>query len=76
MAGKKRWFNMSLDEKIEAITIDIDNLSEQLKSKKKTLKELTVEKQAEENKRLLQAISDSGMSVDEVISLISKNNQV
>ncbi|MDO5398010.1 MAG: hypothetical protein Q4G33_08755 [bacterium] len=74
MAGKKKWFNMSLDEKIEAITIDIDNLSEQLKKKKKTLKELNVEKQAEENKKLLQAISDSGMSIDEVISLISENN--
>ncbi len=70
MAGKKRWFNMTLDEKIEAITIDIDSLNEQLKAKKQTLKKLTAEKQVEESKKLLEAVKDSGMTVEEVITLI------
>lgn len=72
----------NIDEKIAVVEATIAELTESLKAKKAELKELTkakveaeklaAEKKAEEEKaKLMDAITASGKSVDEIISLIT-----
>lgn len=72
----------NIDEKIAAAEAAIAELTESLKAKKAELKELAkakaeaeklaAEKKAEEEKaKLMDAITASGKSVDEIISLIT-----
>ena len=72
----------NIDEKIIAAESAIAALTEELKTKKAELKELTkakaeaeklaAEKKAEEDKaKLMEAIAASGKSVDEIISLLN-----
>lgn len=73
----------NVDEKIAAVEAEIAALTEELKAKKAELKMLTkakekaekaaAEKQAEEDRaKLLEAITASGKSVDEVLELLKK----
>ena len=73
----------NFDERIPATESAISTLTEELKAKKAELKELakakaTAEKLAAEKKaegdrtKLLDAIADSGKSIDEVIEMISQ----
>ena len=73
----------NVDEKIAAAEAAIAALTEELKAKKAELKKLNkakekaekvaAEKQAEEDKaKLLEAITASGKSVDEVLELLKK----
>ena len=73
----------NVDEKIAAVEAEIAALTEELKAKKAELKKLTkakekaekvaAEKQAEEDRaKLLEAITASGKSVDEVLELLKK----
>ena len=73
----------NFDERIAATESAISTLAEELKAKKAELKELakakaTAEKLAAEKKaegdrtKLLDAIADSGKSIDEVIEMISQ----
>ena len=72
----------NIDEKIAAVEAAIAEMTETLKAKKAELKELTkakveaeklaAEKKAEEEKaKIMDAITASGKSVDEIISLIN-----
>ncbi len=73
----------NVDEKIAAVEAGIAALTEELKAKKAELKKLTkakekaekvaAEKQAEEDRaKMLEAITASGKSVDEVLELLKK----
>ena len=62
--------SFSVDERIIAVTAEIESLQEQLKEKKAELKQLKAEKEEEDQKRLLAAVAASGKSIDEVIALI------
>ena len=73
----------NVDEKIAAVEAEVAALTEGLKAKKAELKKLTkakekaekvaAEKQAEEDRaKLLEAITASGKSVDEVLELLKK----
>jgi len=69
------------DEKIVALTAEIENLTETLKTKKAELKELEKGKEAaveaaaaqkaeEEKKKILDAVAASGKSLDEILELL------
>lgn len=68
--GSKKKLVLSIDERITAVTAEIESLQEQLKEKKVELKQLKAEKEEEDQKRLLAAVVASGKSIDEVIALI------
>lgn len=68
--GSKKKLVLSVDERITAVTVEIESLQEQLKEKKAELKRLKAEKEEEDQKRLLAAVAASGKSIDEVIALI------
>lgn len=68
--GSKKKLVLSIDERITAVTAEIESLQEQLKGKKAELKQLKAEKEEEDQKRLLAAVAASGKSIDEVIALI------
>lgn len=68
--GSKKKLVLSVDERITAVTTEIESLQEQLKEKKAELKQLKAEKEEEDQKRLLAAVAASGKSIDEVIALI------
>ena len=68
--GSKKKLVLSIDERITAVTAEIESLQEQLKEKKAELKQLKDEKEEEDQKRLLAAVAASGKSIDEVIVLI------
>ena len=71
------------DEKISAAEAEINALNEQLKAKKAELKKLEKEKAAVEKKaaaqkaeadkaRILEAVANSGKSVDEILEMLGK----
>lgn len=68
--GSKNKVVFSVDERIAAVTAEIESLQEQVKEKKAELKQLKAEKAEENRKRLLAAVAASGKSIDEVIALI------
>ncbi|MDO4326900.1 MAG: hypothetical protein Q4E24_12835 [bacterium] len=68
--GSKNKVVLSVDERIAAVTAEIESLQEQVKEKKAELKQLKAEKEEEDQKRLLAAVAASGKSIDEVIALI------
>jgi uncharacterized protein involved in exopolysaccharide biosynthesis len=61
---------MSVDERIAAVTSEIEDLQEQVKEKKAQLKALKTEKAEEDQKRIMIAVLESGRSADEVIELL------
>ena len=68
--GSKKKLVLSINERITAVTAEIESLQEQLKEKKVELKQLKAEKEEEDQKRLFAAVVASGKSIDEVIALI------
>lgn len=68
MAGRRK--NLTLDEKLEKITIEIETMENSLATLKQT--KLELEEQIRQN-RLLELdklISDNGMSIDEIKEII------
>ena len=64
--GKKKVLNIS--ERIEATKAEIESLTTQLKEKKAELRQLEIEQAEEDKAKLLDAFTNSGKSVDEIIA--------
>ena len=73
--GSRNKAAASVDERIAVVTEEIASLQEQIKEKKAELKKLTAEKEEEDQKRILDAVAESGKSVDEIIALIRESTQ-
>lgn len=73
--GSRNKAAASVDERIAMVTAEIESLQEQVKGKKAELKRLMAEKAEEDQKRILDAVAESGKSVDEVIALIRESTQ-
>ena len=73
--GSRNKAATSVDERIAMVTAEIESLQEQVKGKKAELKRLMAEKAEEDQKRILDAVAESGKSVDEVIALIRESTQ-
>lgn len=69
--GSKNKASLTVEEKILAITAEIEALQEQIKDKKAELKQLNAEKLEEENKKVLDAFNASGKTAEEIIALIN-----
>ena len=67
--GKK----ITIEDKIEAKTAEIANLTEKLKQAKEELKKLKKEKDDEDLKKIYDAVKSSGKTIDEVITLLQGN---
>lgn len=73
--GSRNKAAASVDEQIAMVTAEIESLQEQVKGKKAELKRFMTEKAEEDQKRILDAVAESGKSVDEVIALIRESVQ-
>ena len=67
---KPRKAQASIEDRIAAINAEIKDLQEQLKVKKTELKQLEDEKVSVDKQRILDAVMDSGKSIDEIIEII------
>ena len=70
--SKNKATKMSIDEKINATCIEIESLQEQLKEKKKKLKDLKKQKEEDNMKKILEAAQTSGKTVDEIVNFLSQ----
>ncbi|MCD7739625.1 MAG: hypothetical protein LUH58_11430 [Lachnospiraceae bacterium] len=68
--GRKKVQPQTVEERIAAVTAEMEALKEQLKEKKNELKELQTAKEAEDQKKLLDAFAASGKSVEEVLAML------
>lgn len=68
--GSKTKKAMTIEERIAAVTKEIEDLQEQTKKKKAELKTLNAEKKEADEKRILDAVAASGKSADEIIAMI------
>lgn len=66
---------LTIEQRIEKVSAEIESLQEQVKAKKNELKNLNTEKAEAEKRKLLEAIAASGKSVEEIISLINGGNE-
>ena len=64
--------NLTIEEQITLQEKEIENLSEQLKSAKAELKKLKETKQLVDSQKIMEAIANSGKSVEEVINFINQ----
>ena len=64
--------NLTIEEQIALQEKEIENLSEQLKSAKAELKKLKETKQLVDSQKIMEAIANSGKSIDEVINFINQ----
>ena len=69
--SKNKSTKLSIDEKINAVTNDIDGLMFKVKEKKTELRRLRHDKVAFDRNRIMDAVVASGKSCDEVVSLLS-----
>lgn len=68
--GRKKKEILTVDQKIMKVEGEIQELNEALKAKKAELKALQKEKESEDKKVLLDAIEESGKSVDEILEML------
>ena len=68
--GRKKKEILTVDQKIMKVEGEIQELNEALKAKKAELKALQKEKESEDKKVLLDAIKESGKSVDEILEML------
>lgn len=68
--SKNKAAALTIDERIAAVTAEIDSLQEQVKAKKAELKKLDAEKVEADQKKILEAAACSGKSVEEIVALI------
>ena len=61
---------LSVDERIAAVSAEIEALQKQVKGKKAELKKLNAEKGKENQKQILAAAAASGKTAEEIIKLI------
>lgn len=72
MARGRKKKEVNIDEQIVLVQNEITDLTNKIKEKKKELADLEDAKKAQEQKVLIDAISESGKSVDEVLALLKK----
>lgn len=68
--GRKKKEILTVDQKIMKVEGEIQELNEALKAKKAELKALQKEKESEDKQVLLEAIKESGKSVDEILEML------
>ena len=73
--GSKNKPALTLDEQIAQVNAEIVALQDQLKEKKTELKNLSDAKANEDKQRLMDLVTASGKSVDEIIAKISSAEQ-
>lgn len=72
MARGRKKKEVNIDEQIVLVQNEITDLTNKIKEKKKELADLEEAKKVQEQKVLIDAISESGKSVDEVLALLKK----
>ena len=69
--GSKNKSSLNVDENIAKINEEIESLKSQLNAKKAELKKLEDMKHEEIKKKLMDVVSASGHSIDDIIDMIS-----
>lgn len=72
MARGRKKKEVNIDEQIVLVQNEITDLTNKIKEKKKELADLEEAKKVQEQKVLIDAISESGKSLDEVLALLKK----
>lgn len=68
--GRKKKEILTVDQKIMKVEGEIQELNDTIKVKKAELKALQKEKESEDKQVLLEAIKESGKSVDEILEML------
>ena len=68
--GRKKKEILTVDQKIMKVEGEIQELNETLKAKRAELKALQKEKESEDKQVLLEAIKESGKSIDEILEML------
>lgn len=75
MPRPKKTASLPIDEQIGIITAEIERLKLSLKEKKEELKVLQAKKESADQKKVLDAIENSGLSYDDVLKLVSDSSK-
>lgn len=73
MARKKKL--VALEEQIQALNTEIEDLTKTLADKKSQLKTLNATLEAENNKKILAAIKNSGKNISEIINFLESDKK-
>lgn len=73
MARKKKL--VALEEQIQALNTEIEDLTKTLADKKSQLKTLNATLEAENNKKILVAIKNSGKNISEIINFLESDKK-
>ena len=74
--GSKNKATLTVDERISAVTAEIESMEAKLKEKKAELRQLKVEKEEENQKKILAAVAASGKTAEEVIALLENSGRM
>ena len=74
--GTKNKATLTVDERISAVTAEIESMEAKLKEKKAELRQLKVEKEEENQKKILAAVAASGKTAEEVIALLENSGRM
>ena len=74
--GSKNKATLTVDERISAVTAEIESMEAKLKEKKAELRRLKVEKEEENQKKILAAVAASGKTAEEVIALLENSGRM
>ena len=74
--GSKNKARLTVDERISAVTAEIESMEAKLKEKKAELRQLKVEKEEENQKKILAAVAASGKTAEEVIALLENSGRM
>jgi predicted nuclease with TOPRIM domain len=73
--SKNKTTGRSVEERMTAVSAEIETLQEQLREKREELKQLNVEKAEEDKQKLLGAVAASGKTIEEILSLIQQADE-
>ena len=74
--GSKNKATLTVDERISAVTAEIESMEAKLKEKKAELRQLKMEKEEENQKKILAAVAASGKTAEEVIELLENSGRM
>lgn len=74
--GSKNKATLTVDERISAVAAEIESMEAKLKEKKAELRQLKVEKEEENQKKILAAVAASGKTAEEVIALLENSGRM
>lgn len=75
MAGRRKKQNLTLDEQLEAVNMQIGEAESELKALKQKRKEIAAQIKEEKKEKLYEAVVKSGKSIDDILASIGEEEE-